>query len=331
MRILRIFRALRFVNEVGYVTSTAIQATAKLAAIVLIVVFVSGIIVTNLLWDSEDDGVAEEFADLHTSMWSLFELMTLDNWTPRAHVVLKVTPSMWIFYVLFVFVASTALMSLVPAIFIELNMTAREREKEKAVKAAKNEQHRKDRTMLSALFDKSDIGGNGRVSLDEMQLMLSDDRKVRELQDEGYCKRGDVRDVKLGLFDLLEMEREEAGNMEEELDKDEFIGRIMGTRDDVDNVILWRSGTVTRMQLCKLSSRVQQGTLMNEERHAEVLQLVDAQQEAAKAIKDDIAKLDNKFSLSFEQVQQRDMWLREALTKLDERCSALEATSAPPK
>eukprot|EP00418_Pyrodinium_bahamense_P068644 CAMPEP_0179099968 /NCGR_PEP_ID=MMETSP0796-20121207/46141_1 /TAXON_ID=73915 /ORGANISM="Pyrodinium bahamense, Strain pbaha01" /LENGTH=67 /DNA_ID=CAMNT_0020797771 /DNA_START=26 /DNA_END=226 /DNA_ORIENTATION=- len=67
---MRLFRAARFLGEVEEVLILAIKATAKLASIVALVVFVSAIVVTNLLYDVSNPKVAASFADLQTSMWS---------------------------------------------------------------------------------------------------------------------------------------------------------------------------------------------------------------------------------------------------------------------
>jgi len=256
MRIMRLFRAMKFLKEVEVVLITAGKATFKLSILVSLVVFVSAIVVTNLLWDSPDQEVAAQFRNLNASMWSMFVLMTLDNWTPRSARVLSVMPSMKIFYVLFVFCASIALMSLVPAIFIELHMTAREREEEKVADRKKRLVKKQDRLMLKRLFNICDLDKSGRVSVREMQSVVDDDDLIRKLQLEGFAKKGDMRDVKYGVFDLWNHFLEDTGNLEATISREEFIDMVLSARTDITDTHLWRCITAAHVEAHDLADFV---------------------------------------------------------------------------
>uniref|UniRef100_A0A7S0B581 Ion transport domain-containing protein n=1 Tax=Pyrodinium bahamense TaxID=73915 RepID=A0A7S0B581_9DINO len=252
MRIMRLFRAARFLGEIEDVLILSIKATAKLASIVALVVFVSAIVVTNLLYDVSNPKVAASFADLQTSMWSVFLMMTLDNWSSRAEDVLAVRPSMWVFYTLFVFVAGIALMSLVPALFIEINLTQREKTKVKEAARYKRQIKREQRCMLNRLFEIVDRDSSGLVSIAEMQKTFAEDGMVRRLQFDKLTSDGDLLDVKLALFDLSERLLEETGTKDAEMNKRQFVEHVMEARDDPTNQVLWRSGTATRWKVAEL-------------------------------------------------------------------------------
>mmetsp|Transcript_8398 Transcript_8398/g.19377 ORF Transcript_8398/g.19377 Transcript_8398/m.19377 type:complete len:330 (+) Transcript_8398:3-992(+) len=257
LRILRLFRALRFLNEVDIVLVTVAKATFKLSLLVLLVVFISAIVTTNLLWDAPDERVTSQFSDLGTSMWTMFKLMTLDNWIDSAGPVIAIKPCMKIFFVAFIFCGSIALMSLVPAIFIELNLDARKRQATVLAMRRKKELFATKKALLQRLFQIVDDDANGYVSVSEMSRALASDITVRQLQEAGLTKEGELRDLKLGLFDLYEEQLEEHGeNADPELGEAAFLKSVLDAWGDVDERCLWRSVTSTRKQLRELSNLV---------------------------------------------------------------------------
>jgi len=152
-----------------------------------------------------------------------------------------------------VFCASIALMSLVPAIFIELNMTEREREEEKALLKQKKLVKRKHRVMCSHLFNICDDDGNGRVSVQEMRAAMDDESTLRQLQDQGLAKTGDFRDIKYGLFDLWKHYLAETGDQEASVGKREFASSVLKARTDMTDTHLWRCITSAHLELHELA------------------------------------------------------------------------------
>jgi voltage-gated sodium channel len=130
LRIMRMLRMLRFVNEIDYVIVTTVRAALSLAILIGLMIFMFAVYSTNILWDAPDEQVADNFGNLTGAIWSLFKVMTMDGWIATAETVMKVNPRMGVFFVLFVFCTSLALMALVPAILIEVNTRYREREKQ---------------------------------------------------------------------------------------------------------------------------------------------------------------------------------------------------------
>jgi len=255
-RILRMFRAMKFLNEVDYVLAQAATATLKLAAIVALVLFVSSIIATNMLWDSRDPIVAEMFANLPSSMWAMFKLMTLDDWQSVCERVIKVKPGMLMFFVVFIFTTSIALISLVPAIFIELSLNARKREEELTEARQSVHLRREKKRLLHTLFKLTDRDHNGKVSVEEMKAILTNDTCLRKLQESGLTGPGELRDVRLGLFDLWEESFEEAARTDFEISEEEFINGLLRVRENVSQAVLWRCITATRLMLRDLSAHM---------------------------------------------------------------------------
>ena len=185
----------------------AAKATMKLLALVLVVLVVSAIVTTNILWGAPDPDVAADFHDLGTSMLTMFQLMTLDNWVTTVDRILVVKPHMLFFFLFFVFFASIALMSLVPAIFIELNMMAREKERAKVIRERQRANSVLKRRMLRHLFMLGDRDGDRTASVMEIQWLLQDPEMARFLRLHGNSD--DLLDMKLGVFMLLESKLEE--------------------------------------------------------------------------------------------------------------------------
>ncbi len=72
-----------------------LEATLKLAFLVAMVLFVSAVVFTNILWDVRDEVVAYHFGDLGRSMWTMFVLMTLDDWTKIVEPVRFLENKFW--------------------------------------------------------------------------------------------------------------------------------------------------------------------------------------------------------------------------------------------
>merc|ERR1719375_671929 len=128
-------------------------------------------------------------------MWSLFKLMTLDGWVHTAEKVIGERPSMMVFFILFVFCASIAIMSLVPAIFIELHMDAKEQEeKEKKEKADKDYKDQQTK-VLNRLFRLTDADNSGAVSQPEIEESLNKTSVIEQLCQAGLMTEGDLKDA----------------------------------------------------------------------------------------------------------------------------------------
>jgi hypothetical protein len=77
LRIVRMFRALKFLHDIQIAILIAGSATGKLLALVLLIVFVAGVVVTQLCKDIHEPVVQAKFGYLGISMWTLFRMMTL--------------------------------------------------------------------------------------------------------------------------------------------------------------------------------------------------------------------------------------------------------------
>jgi len=146
LRIIRMFRMVRFLGDLEFVVLMAVRATIKLFILVSLVIFVSAVVATHLLHDSSNNNVVSEYGNLGRSMWTLLKMMTLGN-SGSMNVASSENPGgigVTLFFVVYIFCACIAVISLVPAIFIALNLEARAKDQ----RAARDREERHEERFL---------------------------------------------------------------------------------------------------------------------------------------------------------------------------------------
>jgi voltage-gated sodium channel len=256
LRMLRIFRAMKFIKDIEEVIAHAFRATMKLFFIAFIVVFIFGIMFCNLLWDTGDPTIDATFGNLELAMWSMFRLMTMDDWVKLIEPTLRYNPNFLILFIFYIFLASIALMSLVPAIFVEQSMNARERAIEERDAKATKEKRTHDQALLRELFKLADSDSSGQASLEELKKVIFDKEVMKKLQKEGLTNEGDIEDVTLGLFDLLEQLIEEHDHSAIQTTEKEFVNGVFKQRDDTSAAASWRATTAIRMQVYRFTAKL---------------------------------------------------------------------------
>jgi len=120
LRALRILRVLRLADSVPSMKRVvnglvaAVPGMGSVGALLLLVMYVSVVIATNLYGD-----IAEEhFGDLGTTAFTLFQVMTGEAWPDIAEDVMVHEPTAWIFFVVFILVVSFAVLNLFIAVVV---------------------------------------------------------------------------------------------------------------------------------------------------------------------------------------------------------------------
>ncbi|MGI5191263.1 ion transporter [Promicromonospora sp. CA-289599] len=120
LRALRILRVLRLADSVPSMKRVvnglvaAVPGMGSVGALLLLVMYVSVVIATNLY-----GGIApDHFGDLGTSAFTLFQTMTGEAWPEIAADVMREEPSAWIFFVVFILVVSFAVLNLFIAVVV---------------------------------------------------------------------------------------------------------------------------------------------------------------------------------------------------------------------
>ena len=118
LRVLRVLRLLTMMPSMRRVVGallSAIPGLGSIAAVLLIIYYVFAVLATNLF------AVAypEWFGNIGRSLYTLFQIMTLESWSMGiARPVMENFPYAWIFFVLFILVATFTMLNLFIAIIV---------------------------------------------------------------------------------------------------------------------------------------------------------------------------------------------------------------------
>lgn len=126
LRTLRVFRVLRLVSVVPkmrrVVTAllTAIPGMASVMSILLVIFYVAAVMATQMFGTIDDPQMHKLYGDIGSSMFTLFQLMTLEGWAENiAEPTMAHHPMSWIFFVLFIIVTSFAVLNLFIGIIVD--------------------------------------------------------------------------------------------------------------------------------------------------------------------------------------------------------------------
>ena len=129
LRALRILRVLRLISVVPQMRKV-VQALAKaipgllsIIALISLIFYVSAVLATNLFGNEFE----EWFGSIGASMYSLFQIMTLESWSMGiVRPVMKVYPYAWVFFVPFILVTSFAVINLFIGVIVDAMQTVQE-------------------------------------------------------------------------------------------------------------------------------------------------------------------------------------------------------------
>jgi voltage-gated sodium channel len=146
LRALRVLRVLRLVSKIPSMRKVvsgllaAIPGMASIAALLGLIIFVAGVMATKLFGAISP----EDFGDLGTSLFTLFQVMTGEAWPDIAKSIMVEAPMAWVFFVVYILVSSFAVLNLFIAVVVsgmesELREDLREEEaKQQEQQAAVN-------------------------------------------------------------------------------------------------------------------------------------------------------------------------------------------------
>ncbi len=124
MRVLRVLRLLHIVPMMRRITEALLKSLPGMGAILAVLAlltYVGAVMATNMFGNTETEEVKLLFGDLPSSAYSLFQVMTMDGW--RFEVVQKVVddghPYAPFFFLIFIFIASFAVLNLFIALIVD--------------------------------------------------------------------------------------------------------------------------------------------------------------------------------------------------------------------
>lgn len=117
MRVLRMLRLISMVPAMRRVVSGLLRSVPGLLsimALLALVLYVAGVMATKMFGSVQP----ENFGDLGTSLFTLFQVMTGEAWPDIARELMKEQPMAWIFFVVYILVSSFAVLNLFIAVVV---------------------------------------------------------------------------------------------------------------------------------------------------------------------------------------------------------------------
>lgn len=117
LRILRVLRLVSLVPSMRGVVGALLKALPGMASIIgllALVLYVSAVLATKLF-----GAIAPQFfGTLGSSLFTLFQIMTVEGWPDIAREVMTVSPQAWIFFVVYLLVATFMVLNLFIAVVV---------------------------------------------------------------------------------------------------------------------------------------------------------------------------------------------------------------------
>lgn len=132
LRVLRVLRLLSVVPSMRRVVSALLQAIpgmASILSVLLIIYYVAAVLATQIFGNADDPVLQGLFGDIGSSMFTLFQLMTLEGWSEGIAVpTMAVFPWSWVFFIVFIVVTSFAVLNLFIGVIVDAMNIIHDRE-----------------------------------------------------------------------------------------------------------------------------------------------------------------------------------------------------------
>lgn len=123
LRILRVTRLFSMVPQMRLVVTGLLRALPGMASVVgviLIIFYIVSVLVTKIFGRTGDDVLEGLFGDLGRSMFTLFQLMTLEDWVEGiAAPAMALHPMSWLIFIPFIIITSFAVLNLFIGVIVE--------------------------------------------------------------------------------------------------------------------------------------------------------------------------------------------------------------------
>ena len=123
LRVLRLISAVPQMRRVVQALIKAIPGLLSIIALISLIFYVSAVLSTNLFGAEFE----EWFGSIGASMYSLFQIMTLESWSMGiVRPVMKVFPYAWAFFVPFIMITSFAVINLFIGVIVDAMQSVQE-------------------------------------------------------------------------------------------------------------------------------------------------------------------------------------------------------------
>jgi len=173
--------------------------------------------------ESVDEELAEYFGNVSRAMFSVFQIITMEDWPFLADIASRHEP--WTLMLFFVLLATCTwgVMHVITAVFVEGAVAASSLRSIDIAKKAKEEREHACKH-LARIFRRADVDNDGTLSKQEFQDVLKDPIVVEQLQEVGIDKTTAAR-----LFDVLDLDGSQT------LDGHEFVEGVLRSRGSAQN------------------------------------------------------------------------------------------------
>jgi voltage-gated sodium channel len=152
-RVLRVLRLFSLVPQMRFVITgllRAIPGMASVVGVIAIIFYISSVLVTKVFGNAGNPVLDGLFGDLGKSMFTLFQLMTLEDWVGGiVEPAMELYPMAWLFFIPFIIITSFAVLNLFIGVIVEAmqnvhneeqrNMAADDPEKEVTLEDLRSE------------------------------------------------------------------------------------------------------------------------------------------------------------------------------------------------
>mmetsp|Transcript_35360 Transcript_35360/g.101685 ORF Transcript_35360/g.101685 Transcript_35360/m.101685 type:complete len:582 (-) Transcript_35360:140-1885(-) len=242
LRLVRLVRLFKIFKELWLVANGLINAMKTLlwvCVMIFIVCYIAGIFTT--LWIGHNDSIYDPyfrktgwdheiyFATVPRSLFTLFQVVTLDQWSDSiARHVIKNQPGMIIFFLVIICIVTFGLLNIIVGVVVENALATAARDQNK-MRKAKDRDRQLVFNQLRTIFEDADSDNSGTLTYEEVDLAI----KKPEIYNKLRMIDFPVDDPQQ-IFDLLDYD--ESG----ELTIDEFIEgclRMKGTAKSKDLLV----------------------------------------------------------------------------------------------
>jgi voltage-gated sodium channel len=211
-RVLRLLRLLRAFKELWLMVSGIMSSVRTILwawTLIVLIIYVFAIIAVRVLGRGEDQlnpWVHEYFGGVRRSMFTYFQIMTLEGWAEIARPLIGLDaefrhffyPAMVGSILLFMSITSFAIMNVVVAVIVENTLDQAVLKRDNAMQKIRREQ-KEAVSKAYEIFAACDIDGDGSLEKEEFMQALKDKHVQLYLHEVGI----DVADAE-GLFDILD-------------------------------------------------------------------------------------------------------------------------------
>jgi len=222
LRLLRVFKMFKRLYHFLQALVVMFSTFVWIFSVLFLFILANAIILTNLLGhghgsagqESDYDASTQlRFADVSTSLFTLFQVTTADNWDDVAGPLIELDKRWRFFFVFFICFASWTMISVLTAVASD-SMVAASSDKKHEEQAEQESKQREFMNFLRTAFQEADEDGNGLLDKGEFNQLTSQQEVTDQMRRLGIHMSQDELSKAWDMLDI-----EESGT----LTIDEFV------------------------------------------------------------------------------------------------------------